>query len=127
MLAIVARSASGSALQARTVELDELSDHAALAQHLRDGEHEIGRGRSFAKLAGQLEPDDLRNQHRDRLPEHRSFGLDASHAPPEHAEPIHHRGVRVGADHGVGVRDRVAGTGAGAAKTTRAKYSTLTW
>ena len=34
------------------VELDELADHALLAQHLRDGQHQVGRGRALAQLAG---------------------------------------------------------------------------
>ena len=74
-----------------------------LAQHLGDGEHQVGRGRSFGQLAVQLEADDPRDEHRHRLPEHRGLGLDAADAPPEDAEPVHHRGVRVGADEGVGV------------------------
>ena len=44
---------------AGAVELDELADHAVLAQHLRDREHEVGRGRALGQLAGQLEADDL--------------------------------------------------------------------
>ena len=88
-------------LQAVAVELDELADHAVLAQHLRDGEHQVGRGRAFRQLAGELEADDLRDQHRRRLAEHRGFGFDAADAPAEHAEAVDHRGVRVGAEHGV--------------------------
>ena len=63
MLAIVARSASGR-WQAVAEELDELADHAFLAQHLGDGEHEVGGGGAFRQLAGQLEADDLRDEHR---------------------------------------------------------------
>ena len=43
--------------QARAVELDELGDDAALAQHLGDGEDEVGRGRAVGQLAGELEAD----------------------------------------------------------------------
>ena len=42
---------------ARAVELDELAHDAVLAQHLRDGEHEVGRGRALAQLADELEAD----------------------------------------------------------------------
>ena len=59
------------------------------------------RGRAFRQLAGELEADDLRNQHRRRLAEHRGFGFDAADAPAEHADAVDHRGVRVGAEHGV--------------------------
>ena len=43
--------------KARPVEFDELADHALLAQHLRDGEHEIGGGRAFgAACRSSLKP-----------------------------------------------------------------------
>ena len=48
MLPIVARSASPSVAQPGAEELDELADDAALAQHLGDGQHEVGRGRALA-------------------------------------------------------------------------------
>ena len=54
------------------------------------------------------EADDLRHEHRDRLAEHRSLGLDASHTPTQHAEPVDHRRVRVGADDRVGIGLAVA-------------------
>ena len=103
MLPIVARLASGTARDAGAVELDELADDAVLAQHLGDREHQVGRGGALGQLAGELEADDARDQHRHRLAEHRGLGLDAADAPAEHAEAVDHRGVRVGADAGVGV------------------------
>ena len=39
-------------LQAGTKEFDEFADDAMLAQHLGDGEHEIGGGGAFAQAAG---------------------------------------------------------------------------
>ena len=50
MLAMVARSASGRLREAVAEELDELADHALLAQHLGDGEHQVG-GRGAAGSA----------------------------------------------------------------------------
>ncbi len=88
---------------ALAVELDELADHAVPAQHLRDGEHDVRRGHAGGDRAGQPEADDLGDEHRDGLAEHRGLGLDAADAPAEHAEAVHHRGVRVGADERVGV------------------------
>jgi len=76
-----------------------------LTQPLRDGEHEVGRGDSGLERAHQLDADDARQEHRDRLAEHRRFGLDAAHSPAEDAEPVDHRGVRVGADQRVGIRE----------------------
>ncbi len=90
------------------VELDELADHAVLTQHLRDRQYDVGGGRAGRYRAGQLEADDLRDQHADRLAEHRGLGLDAADAPAEHAQSVDHRGVRVGTDAGVGVRLAVA-------------------
>ena len=100
-------------VEAGAVELDELADDALLAQHLRDREHEVGRRDAFGQLAGELEADDLRQQHRLRLAEHGSFRLDAADAPAEHGEAIDHGGVAVGADEGVGVgEDGAVGIGA---------------
>ena len=55
---------------------------------------------------GELHADDLRDEHRHRLPEHRRLGLDAADAPAEDAEAVDHRRVRVGADERVGVERR---------------------
>ena len=95
----------GQAGEAGAEEFDELADHAALAQHLRDGEHEVGRRHAFLELAGELDADHLGQNHRIGLAEHRGFRLDAADAPTEHGEAVHHRGVRVGADQGVGIGD----------------------
>ena len=58
--------------------------------------------------ARQPEADDLRHEHRERLAEHRRLGLDPADAPAEHAEPVDHRRVRVGADERVREGDAVA-------------------
>ena len=47
-------------------------------------------------------PDDLGNEHRDRLAEHRGLRLDAAHSPAEHAQSVDHRGVGIGAHHRIG-------------------------
>ena len=91
---------------AGAVELDELADDLLLPEHLGDGEHEVGRGRALGELALELEADDLGDEHRERLAEHRRLGLDAADAPADDAEPVDHRGVRVGADERVGVGHR---------------------
>ena len=82
--------------------LDELPDDARRAQDLRHGEDEVGRSRPLRQRAAELEAHDLRDQHRDRLTEHRRFRLDAAHAPAEHAEAVDHRRVRIRADERVG-------------------------
>uniref|UniRef100_A0A6J5ZWT2 Unannotated protein n=1 Tax=freshwater metagenome TaxID=449393 RepID=A0A6J5ZWT2_9ZZZZ len=88
---------------ARAVELDELAHHAAFAQQLGHGQDEIGRSRALGKRAVKPDSKHAGNQHRDRLPKHRRFGLDSAHAPAEHAEPVDHRRVAVGPDERVGV------------------------
>ena len=98
----------GEGAEARPEVLDELPDDAGLAQDLRDGEDEVGRGRALAQRAGEPEADDLRHEHRERLAEHRRLGLDPADAPAEHAEAVDHRRVRVGADDRVGEGDAVA-------------------
>ena len=127
-----AHVADGGAVRERdlgdagAVELDELADHAVLAQHLRDGEHDVGGGDAGRDGAGQLEADDLRDEHRDGLAEHGRLGLDAADAPAEHAEAVDHGGVRVGADAGVGV-GLSSSPSTSRVMVTRARYSMLTW
>ena len=89
-------------------ELDEAPDHALGAEHLGDGQHEVGRGDAFAQLAVEAEADDFGDQHADRLAEHRRLGLDPADAPAEHAEAIDHRRVAVGPDQRVGIGDHLA-------------------
>ena len=87
-MAIVARSANDMRIEAGAVEFDEFIDHALFAQHLRDGQHQIGRGHAFVQFAGQLETDDFGNQHRHWLAQHRGFGFDAADAPAQNASPL---------------------------------------
>ncbi|MND89956.1 hypothetical protein D3C80_820310 [compost metagenome] len=86
-------------------EFHELADHALLAQHLGDGQHQVGGGRAFRQLAGQLEADDFRDQHGDRLTQHGGLGLDAAYAPAQDGQAVDHGGVAVGAYDGVGIGD----------------------
>ena len=79
-------------------ELDELADDLVLAQHLGDGEDEVGGGGAGRELALEVDADDIRGEEVDRLAEHAGLGLDATDAPADDAEAVDHRGVRVGAD-----------------------------
>ncbi len=88
--------------------LDELADDAGLTQDLGHRQDEVGRRRALDELAAELEADDLRYEHRQRLAEHRRLRLDPADAPAEHAEAVHHRRVGVGADERVGEREPVA-------------------
>ena len=97
--------------ETRAVEFDKLSDHAFLAQHLCDRQHQIGGGCALAQAPVQAKTDNFRNEHRGRLAEHGGFGFDAANAPAEHTERVHHRGVRVGAHHRIGVSFPAAAVG----------------
>ena len=95
----------GQADDAGAEELDEFPDHALLAQHLGDRQHQIGGGRAFRQGTGQAEADDFRDQHGNGLAQHGGLGLDAADAPAQHGQAVDHGGVAVGADHGVGIGD----------------------
>ncbi len=76
-----------------------------LAQHLRGSKHEIGGRDAFGQAPGELEADDFGNEHGDGLAEHCRLGLDAAHAPAEHAQAVDHGGVAIGTDASVGIGD----------------------
>ena len=96
-------------VEARAEELDELADDAALAEHLGHAQDQVGGRRALGQLAAELEAEHLRQEHRDRLAQHRGLGLDPADAPTQDAKPVDHRRVRVGADErvGIGLRDAV--------------------
>ncbi len=92
----------------RAVELDEFSDDAFLAQHLRDRQDEVrGRG-APGQAAMELKADHRRNQHRKRLAQHGGLGFNPADAPAENAEAVDHGGVRVGADERIREREALA-------------------
>ena len=97
------------ALEAVAEEFHELIHHPHFAQHLGDGQHEIGGRGAGGQAAGQLEADHLRDQHGDRLAEHGGLGFDAPHPPTQHSQPIDHGGMRIGANQGIGVGEFLAG------------------
>ena len=92
-------------VEAGAEELDELAHHALLAQHLGDGQHQIGGGDAFLQLAGELEADDFGQQHGEGLAEHAGLGLDAAHAPAQNRQAIDHGRVRISAHQRVGIGD----------------------
>ena len=107
-------------------KLDELANDALVAKHLGAGQNKVRRRRAFPQFAAQLEADNLRDQHGNRLPQHGGFSFDAADTPAKNAEAIDHRRVGVRAD------DRIrVGTAnvpfLSVSKTTRLRYSRLTW
>ena len=91
------------AVQPFAVEFHELADHALLAQHLDDLQHQVGGRGALNHRAGQLEADDFGDQHRHRLAQHRGLGLDPAHAPAQNGQAVDHRGMAVGAHQGIGI------------------------
>ncbi len=92
---------------AGTVVFDKLAHHALLAQHLGDGEHQVGGGAALIEAAMEFKTDHRGQQHGDGLAEHAGLGFNAADAPAEHAEAVDHGGVRIGADHGIGIHRAV--------------------
>src|SRR5690606_3017463 len=88
-------------------EFDELAHHLFTAQHLGDGQHQVGGGDAAAQLALELDAHDVRGQEIHRLAQHAGLGLDAAHAPAHHADAVDHGGVAVGAHQRIGVVDVV--------------------
>ena len=91
--------------RARSIKFDELAHHFHPAEHLGDGEREVGGGHTFAQFAHQLDAHHVWREKIDRLPEHTRFGLDAPHTPADDAQAVDHRRVRVGADQRVRVEE----------------------
>src|SRR5205823_9466745 len=83
-------------------ELDELPHHLRLAQHLGDGEHQVGGGHAGAQLSLQVHAHHVGSEEVDRLAEHGRLGLDAAYAPGDDAQAVDHGRMRVGADQRVG-------------------------
>ena len=89
---------------ARAEELDEFPDDSLGAQHLRDRQHQVRGSGAFGEPAFEPKADDLRDEHRHRLAQHRGFRLNASDTPPDDAQPVDHGRVGVGADQSIRVR-----------------------
>ena len=81
--------------QSRPKEFHKLAHYAGLAQDLRHSKHQVsGRG-AFTQLPCQFEPDHLRQQHGNRLPQHGCLGFNAAHAPAQHPQAVDHGGVGI--------------------------------
>ena len=96
-------------LEACAEELDEFADYSVFSKPFRDGEHEVGGRRAFQHPARETKPEDRRDQHRDRLAEHRGLGFDAANTPTDHAKPVDHGGMRIGAHQRVWIGDGAVG------------------
>ena len=81
------------------------ANHALGAQHLRCGQHKVGRGHALGQCTGQLEADNFRDEHRHRLAQHRGLRLNPANAPSKDAKAVDHRRVAVCTHASVGICD----------------------
>ena len=123
MLAIVARSGTGSDAAPAPKNSTNLPTTFALRSISVTVQHQVGRRHAFAQAPVQVHADHVRRQEIDRLAEHARLGLDAADAPADDADAVDHRRVRVGADQRVGIVDAVRRSRC----TPRARYSRFTW
>src|SRR5690606_18523883 len=79
----------------------EFTNDTQLAQHLGDGEHQVGGGRALWQLPGEFKAHDLGYQHGDRLTEHGRFSFNTTNPPTQNAQAVNHGGVRVSTYQGV--------------------------
>lgn len=79
-----------------------------LTKHVGDGQYHISGGDAFRNGTGQLETNDTRHQHGNRLAKHGRFGLNAANAPAKYAQTIDGGGVRVGTHAGIKIGKSLA-------------------
>ena len=92
--------------EARPEALDKRAHHALLAQHLGERQRHVHGRHALGELARQAHAHHLGHERRDGLAERRSLGLDAAHAPAEHADAVRRGRVAVGSHERVEVRHR---------------------
>ena len=66
-----------------------------LAQHLGDGQHQVGGGNAFRQFSGELEAHHIRNKHGYRLAEHGGFRFNTADAPPQYPQTVDHSGMGI--------------------------------
>ena len=74
----------------------------------------------------RLKPNNLGDQHRNRLAQHRGLGLDPADAPAKHGRAVDHGGVAVGADKGVWIGHGFTRSDRSSVQTVWARYSRFT-
>src|SRR5262249_28698553 len=78
-----------------------LADNTVFPKTLGDCENQISGSCPLEHRTGQPESEHWRNQHGNRLPEHRGLRLDPTHTPSNDSQPIHHGRMRIGPDESV--------------------------
>ena len=82
-------------LDSLAIKLDKLAHHFSLAQHFGHGQHQVGRGHTFAQATFHVKADNIRGQEIDGLTEHTRFGLNTAHAPTDNTNTVNHGGMGV--------------------------------
>src|SRR5690606_8801705 len=93
----------GEKFQTRAKQFHEFTNDTQLAQHLGDGEHQVGGGRALRELSGEFKAHDLGYQHGDRLAEHSRFSFNTTNPPTQNTQAVNHGGVGVSTYQGVRV------------------------
>ncbi len=89
-------------------EFDRAVDDPLLPQPLGDQERNVGGVDAWRGIAFELDSDHFGNREHVGEPKQRRLGIDAAHTPPEHAECVDHRRMRVAADDEIRERPGVA-------------------
>ena len=87
------------------MEFEVGADHLRLAQEFGQRQHDVGGGDAGLRLAAEFDADDLRQPHPRGAAEHHVLRFQPADADRDHAERIHVRRMRIGADAGVGIGD----------------------
>mmetsp|Transcript_19863 Transcript_19863/g.48249 ORF Transcript_19863/g.48249 Transcript_19863/m.48249 type:complete len:329 (-) Transcript_19863:142-1128(-) len=90
-----------------SIELNKLADTVVLAQELGDREHHVRRRHARGQAALEMDPDNLGQHQAHGLAQHGCLGLDATDAPGDDTDTVHHGGVAVGAHATVRVGDPI--------------------
>ena len=82
-------------IQTFAVEFNELANNALGAQHFNDFQNKVGTCGAFDHRTCQFKADNLGDQHRNRLTQHRRFGFDTANTPAQYGRAVDHGCVAV--------------------------------
>ena len=92
----------GEDFHPRTKEFYKLTNDTVLPQHFHDSQCHVGGGYAGLQFARQAHTNHIGSEHVDGLTEHHGLGFNPADTPTEHAQPVDHRGVRIGSHERVG-------------------------
>ncbi|RWX46298.1 hypothetical protein H206_03316 [Candidatus Electrothrix aarhusensis] len=92
---------------ARAEKLNKFFHHLLLSQDLGDGQSQVSGGDTGPEFSCQMDSDNLGDRHEIGLGQHYGFRLDSAHAPAHDPGTVDHGGMRICADQGVRIEQRV--------------------